>query len=362
MDKQQLKQIIDRCHQRGQRVAVHFCSHVPEEVLTAAGFAVIRLTHLEDVADISPRALPGNLCPVVKECYSICEDPVLEDVDLILTESSCDGKKKMYELITPQEKLWYYQVAQGSDRAYVAPLIRSELGYLIRMLQDRFGAQVTEEGLREAARQANAERESVMELMALQMAEPPAVWGAQLYEAWRTAQANPTCEERTAAYRQQRERLASAEHTVPADAKRILLTGCPLGGVYRKVLQAVEENDGVVVCFENCELAKSSVRHTDTEAEDLVGALAECYRNTACAIMAPNDLRFALLLRLAKEYRVDGILDLTLQTCHAYTVERDKLSRFCRQHDLPYMAVETSAGDSDVGQLKTRIAAFLEML
>ena len=59
---------------------------------------------------------------------------------------------------------------------------------------------------------------------------------------------------------------------------------------------------------------------------------------------------------------MDGILDLTLQTCHAYTVERDKLSRFCRQHDLPYMAVETSAGDSDVGQLKTRIAAFLEML
>lgn len=362
MDKQQLKELIDQCHRRGQRVAVHFCSHVPEEVLAAAGFAVLRLTHLEDVADCSPRALPGNLCPVVKECYSICENPVLEDVDLIVTESSCDGKKKMYELITPQDKLWYYQVAQGSDREYVAPLIRSELSYLMRMLQERFGVQVTEEGLRAAARQANAERESVLELLALQKAEPPAVWGADFYAAWRTAQANPTSEERTAAYRRQRERLAAAERTVPADAKRILLTGCPLGGVYRKVLPAVEENGGVVVCFETCELAKSSVRQTDTEAEDITAALAECYRNTACAIMAPNDLRFDLLLRLAEEYRVDGILDLTLQTCHAYTVERDKLGRFCRRHDLPYMAVETSAGDSDTGQLKTRIAAFLEML
>ncbi len=362
MDKQQLKQTIDRCHQRGQRVAVHFCSHVPEEVLTAAGFAVIRLTHLEDVADISPQALPSNLCPVVKECYSICEDSALQDVDLIITESSCDGKKKMYELITPQEKLWYYQVAQGSDREYVAPLIRSELHYMLRMLRERFGISVSEEQLREAARLANAERESVMELMALQKSEPPAVWGAQLYETWRTAQANPTCKERTAAYRQQRERLASTECTVPADAKRILLTGCPLGGVYHKVLEAVEENDGVVVCFENCELAKSNIRHTDPDAGDIFDALAECYRNTACAIMAPNDLRFNLLLRLAEEYRVDGILDLTLQTCHAYTVERDKLSRFCRAHDIPYMAVETSGSDSDTGQLKTRIAAFIEML
>ena len=54
---------------------------------------------------------------------------------------------------------------------------------------------------------------------------------------------------------------------------------------------------------------------------------------------------------------------MTLQTCHPYTVERDKMIRFCEDSlEIPYMSIETDAGDSDSGQLATRIAAFIEML
>ena len=79
--------------------------------------------------------------------------------------------------------------------------------------------------------------------------------------------------------------------------------------------------------------------------------------------MSPNELRFELLARLVQDYKVDGILDITLQTCHPYTVERDKMTRFCEDSlGIPYMAVETDAGESDKGQLTTRITAFIEML
>ena len=118
-----------------------------------------------------------------------------------------------------------------------------------------------------------------------------------------------------------------------------------------------------MVCFENCEVMKSAVRHFDTETVDVYQALADCYQNTACAIMAPNDLRFELIAGLAETYQADGVLDVTLQTCHPYTVERDKMIRFCEDSlEIPYMSIETDAGDSDSGQLATRIAAFIEML
>ena len=108
---------------------------------------------------------------------------------------------------------------------------------------------------------------------------------------------------------------------------------------------------------------KSAVRHFDTETVDVYQALADCYQNTACAIMAPNDLRFELIAGLAETYQADGVLDVTLQTCHPYTVERDKMIRFCEDSlEIPYMSIETDAGDSDSGQLATRIAAFIEML
>ena len=117
MDKRQMQSAIDAAHAAGKRVAVSFCAHVPEEILEAAGFCWLRVYHVEGVQDISEQALPKNLCPVVKECYSLCEDAALAEADLLLAESSCDGKKKMYELLSRQERLHYYQVPQGKNRA-----------------------------------------------------------------------------------------------------------------------------------------------------------------------------------------------------------------------------------------------------
>lgn len=362
MDKEQLKNMIDACHEAGKPVAISFCSHVPQEILEAAGFCSLRILHTDGVKDASENALPKNLCPVVKECYSLCEDGALAQADLIVAESSCDGKKKMYELLSRQKQLYYYQVPQGEDREYVNPLIRSEIRWMIRMLQQRFGAEVTEDSLRQASETLNAERESVMALMAVQKQTPPAAWGCEIMDVLNENRANPDSTERTKANLAARERLLSRTSPVPADVHRILVTGCPASGVYQKVVGAIERNGGVVVCFENCEVVKSNRRLVDTSAEDMIGAIADCYQDTACAIMAPNDLRFRVIDSLLEEYEVEGIVDLALQPCHAYTVERDKMRRFCAEKQIPYLSVETDFSDADTGQIDTRISAMMEML
>ena len=362
MDKQQLKALISRSHAAGKRVAVSFCAHVPQEILEAAGFCTVRLSHTDGIEDTSGAALPSNLCPLVKEVYSLCEGDALSEADLIIAESSCDGKKKMYELLSRQEQLYYYQIPQGSDRSYVNPLIRSECNWLIKMLQQRFGAAVSEEGLRAASAQYNILRKSVMNLMALQQQMTPAAWGSEIFQILEQSRLLTDPIKQAEANEAMRNQLLDRSSPVPAGARRILLTGCPASGVYRKILGAIEDNGGVVVCFENCEVIKSNCRHINTDAEDILSAIADCYQNTACAIMAPNDLRFELLDQLLTNYNVDGVVDLALQTCHAYTVERDKMRRFCVQKSIPYLPVETSFSDADLGQITTRISAFIEML
>ena len=362
MDKQTVTQVIEECHMSGQKAAVSFCSHVPEEILEAAGFCSIRLLHTEDVEDISTQALPKNLCPVVKRCYSICEDGTLAEADLILAESSCDGKKKMYELLTRQEQLYYYQVPQGEDREYVLPLIRSECRYLMAMIEKRFGVKVTEEELRAACHRINQERQSVMSLLEIQMQMPPAAYGYEILQILEKNRAIADRAARTEANVAARNAFLSRKSPVPSDAKRVLVTGCPISGVYHKVVNAIEQNGGVAVCFENCEAVKSCRRRVDTDSADLIGAIAACYQNTACAIMAPNPLRFALIDELVEQYHVDGIIDLTLQTCHSYSVERDKMRRFCIDREIPYIPVETDFSDADMGQITTRISAFIEIL
>ena len=362
MDKRKLKQMIRDCHSQNRPVAVSFCSHVPQEILEAAGLCSLRILHTDGVEDISGQALPSNLCPLVKECYSLCQGDSLAEVDLIIAETSCDGKKKMYELLTRQEQLYYYQVPQGEDRSYVNPLIRSECSWLIRMLQQRFGAEVTTEKLRTASEAINRERQSVMDLMAVQQKIPPAAWGSEILEALEESRHNLDPMDRAKANEEARSMFLSRNTPVPKSACRILVTGCPASAVYRKVVGAVEQNGGVVVCFENCEVVKSNRRHVDTAAEDIIGAIADCYQDTACAIMAPNQLRFQVLEQLIGDYHVDGVIDLALQTCHAYTVERDKMRRFCMEKNMPYLPVETGFTDADMGQIITRISAFIEML
>lgn len=362
MDKLQLKTIIADCHKIGKKVAVSFCSHVPQEILEAAGFCFLRILHIDGVEDLSGQALPSNLCPLVKEVYSLCEGDALANADLVIAESSCDGKKKMYELLTRQEQLYYYQVPQGEDRNYVSPLIRSECRWLIKMLQQQFAADITDEKLRHASDACNAERQSIMALMALQKQIPPAAWGSEILEILEKNRMVSDVEGHTQANQQDYEVLLHRTSPVPKDARRILVTGCPASGVYRKVVGAIEQNGGVVVCFENCEVVKSCRRKVDTSKDDIIGAIADCYQNTACAIMAPNDLRFAVLDDLLEDYQVEGIIDLALQTCHAYTVERDKMRRFCSRKGIPYLPVETGFSDADTGQIITRVTAFTEML
>lgn len=363
MNKKDLQNIISNCHAEGKKVALSFCSHVPQEILEAAGLYSLRVPYMNDVNDAASEILIRNVCPIVKNVCDICEDSALSEADLILAETSCDGKKKMYELLSNQDRLYFYQVGQGADRDYVRPLIKSEAKFLIREMKKRFDIEVTDDAIREAAKLVNAERESIMNLMAVQKSVPAAAWGGDIFKALETHRALPSIEKRIAANNAFREELLAKESPVKKSAKRILVTGCPMSGVYSKIVEAVEDNGGVIVAFENCEAIKPAIRHFDIENEDIYEAFADCYQKTACAIMSPNEVRFNLIREIVDDYKVDGVLDITLQTCHPYTVEKDKMMRLCEDEiRVPYMTVETDAGDSDSGQLATRISAFIEML
>lgn len=362
MTREELGEQIEKSRRAGRKTAVCFCSHVPLEVLDAAGFTAVRLPQIEECRESYPAILPKNVCPAVRSCCAVCQDPALKDVDLILTESSCDGKKKMYELLENREKQYYYQVPQAVDRAYAGPLILSEIRYMTRMLEKRFGILVTDEKLRQAAALRNEERESVRRFLEIQKSCPPPCRGLALYEELEKNKGIFDLRDRIAANRESRAKLLEHPEDIDDGEMRILVTGCPLGGVYRKVLRAVERNGGAAVCFENCEAVKSASRQVDTEAADIRKALAECYLHTSCAIMAPNTLRLEHLKELTEEYRIDGVIDVTLPVCHAYSVEKYKVQRFMKQLGIPYLAVETGDDHSDEGQLATRIAAFIEML
>ena len=84
--------------------------------------------------------------------------------------------------------------------------------------------------------------------------------------------------------------------------------------------------------------------------------------NIHCACFTPNEERLDDIVRLAKEYRADGVVHYNLQFCHTYATEAAQVEKRLEKEGIPLLRIETDYSDEDTGQLKNRIDAFLEMI
>lgn len=354
----------------GGHIAGTFCTFTPCELMDAAGVHPVSLCGMSpEPIPAAERDLPKNLCPLIKSSYGFAVSdtcPYTYFSDLIVGETTCDGKKKMYELLGKLKDVYVLHLPQGIDREYALEQWTGELYRFRAKLEEKFQVTVTDEALREAARLRNRLRQAQTALMELQKLDPPPFSGLDLYRLLDglgfSFDLHANLEKLTGLATQLKRDYDAGVRPIPAGRKRILITGCPIGGVLEKTVKVVEENGGVVVCFENCSGIKPSRYLVDTEAEDIMTAIARRYLNIGCAVMTPNPQRMELLPQLAEEFKVDGILDIELQTCHPYTVERFEIKRLASRLGIPFLSLDTDYSQSDLGQLTTRIAAFIEML
>lgn len=350
----------------GRRVAGTFCTFTPLEILDAAGMLAVSLCGMS--AETIPAAevdLPRNLCPLIKSSYGFFVSdkcPYTYFSDLIVGETTCDGKKKMYELMARGKELFLLHLPQGVDLPYARDMWRAEVRRLKEYLEERFGAEITDDALRAAARQRNALREARSHLMEVLRADPAPVSGTELYKVLDGLGFDFDLPHAVAHVEELAARLRETKLSAPAGGPRLLVTGCPIGGVYQKVLGAAERAGAQVVCFENCAGIKPARCCVDAEAEDILAAIADAYLTIGCAVMTPNRRRFDMIPALIEEFHADAVLDIALSSCHTYLIEGRSLRELCRSLGVPYMALETDYSQLDAGQIDTRIAAFVESL
>ena len=354
----------------GGHIAGTFCTFTPCELMDAAGVHPVSLCGMSpEPIPAAEKDLPKNLCPLIKSSYGFAVSdtcPYTYFADLIVGETTCDGKKKMYELLGRLKDVYILQLPQGIDREYTLEMWTKELHRFKGVLEEKFQVAITDERLREASELRNQLRRARPALMELQKLDPPPFSGLDLYKLMDglgfSFDLQDNLRKLTTLTAQLQSDYAAGARPVPAGQKRILVTGCPIGGVLEKTVKVVEENGGVVVCFENCGGIKPTRYLVDTQAEDIMAAIAERYLNIGCAVMTPNTKRMETLPQLVEEFNIDGILEIELQTCQPYIVERFEIKKLAQEMGVPFLALDTDYSQSDLGQLTTRIVAFIEML
>ena len=356
--------------ENGGHLVGMFCSYTPLELFDAAGVAVVGLcgTSNEPIAD-AEKVLPKNLCPLIKSSYGFAyteKCPYTYFCDFIVGETTCDGKKKMFELLNDIKETYVLHLPQSQKREYAKEIWYQEIKLLKEKLEEKYGIEITDEKLREAARKRNELRKTQLELYSMQGAVPPAMKASELMAALAQGVFNFGVDAQHASYKAKLESAKAAyeagERPVPESAKRILLTGCPSTGVIQKVGMTIENNGGVIVCLDDCGGERTQKMLVDENADDILRAISDRYLEIHCSVMTTNEGRIENTKAMCEKYKVDGVVEMVLQACHTFNVEANYMQKMCEEEGIPYMKLETDYSTTDSGQIETRLAAFIEML
>ena len=356
--------------EEGARVVGVFCSYVPLELIYAAGAIPVGLcASSEEPIPAAEANLPRNLCPLIKASYGFALTdtcPYFYFSDLVVGETTCDGKKKMFELMNEIKETYVMQLPHSRDESALA-FWRGQVIALKEKLESHFGVIITEEDVWEAIRRKNHERDVMRTYLELGALNPAPIsgyeMGTRLDASSFSFDLEKRCdevEERTAQV------LADWEANYrgkESDRPRLLITGCPNSGVREKIIRTVEELGADVVAFDTCNGVREKLEKVDESNPDPYDALARKYLNINCSVMSPNRGRREYIGEMIDQYAVDGVIEIILQSCHTYDVEAHLIKRFVTQErGLPYLNIETDYSQADKGQINTRLAAFLETI
>jgi benzoyl-CoA reductase/2-hydroxyglutaryl-CoA dehydratase subunit BcrC/BadD/HgdB len=427
--------MIEHCYEyakaekaAGRPVVGIMCEYTPRELIMAAGAVPICLCggSAKTIPD-AEQDLPANLCPLIKSTYGYHlqgSNPFLEMADLVVGETTCDGKKKMYELMAQSRPMHVLHLPHKSGDA-------DALDYWVRELRDfrdflakRFSTEITDDKIRDSVRLLNRERSLRRELAGFMKSDRPPITGRQLLnckssiwampEALRqyelvieALRAKSSVEKTTSPENAQGTRphpnplpkgegtcgdipkgegtcgsaipkqegtcgsgISKGKETCGASiAKkkdtngniRVLMTGVPMVHGAERVIEIVENCGGTVVAMESCTGLKPLLDDVDENAPDPLRALAKKYFHLPCSVMSPNDRRAEVLGNLAADYRPQCIIELIWQACLTYDVESHRIRRYAEEElGLPYLRIETDYSPSDSSRIAVRVEALYE--
>ena len=357
--------------ENGGKVFGTFCVYVPDEIVIAADAIATGLCGGSQfwVPD-GEKVLPTNTCPLIKASVGArlgrtC--PFFRIADMYVGETTCDGKKKAWEILAGDVPVYVMDLPQ-MKRAKDVEKWAEEIKDFKAVVEKETGNEVTAEKLAAAIKTVNGKRKALARLYDFRKNEKLPISGKDCLlisqiafydDPTRFAQmTNRLCDELE-------KRVAEGVSVFAEGTKRILLTGTPLAIPNWKLHNIIETSGGAVVCEEMCTGTRYFERLVDETKETVdeqIQAIAERYMGINCACFTPNAGRIDDIIRLAKEYKVDGVIDVNLKFCSLYDTEGYSVEKALKEAGIPVLGIETDYVDSDAEQLRTRISAFIEML
>jgi bzd-type benzoyl-CoA reductase N subunit len=347
---------------RGGKVVGYFCSYVPEEIITAAGILPFRMRATGSTGtELSDAFFSSTNCSFVRHCMNMGLKGDFSFLDGLICINSCDHVRRIYDnwrrkINTPFLHMISFPRKTGERQV---EWLRGELTLFKEALEKYLGFEITDERLREAIRLHNETRRLQRQLYDLRKRENPPITGAETLATMVASTAMPKLR-----YNQLLRELLQEVSGLPGHcdhSARLMIVGGMLDDP--GYLEVIESQGGLVVTDSLCFGSRVCWADVDEQVGDPMAALAQYHiiDRPACPRMYGEQPRRAAFIRnMIREFKVDGVIGERIVFCDYWSGEHFLLDKQLKAEGIPFLRLDREYQLSGIGQLRTRVQAFLE--
>lgn len=355
-----IKERVMRFNTQGRAVFGWVCTYVPEEIIYAAGLLPIRITGDGSAGKNATAYLYVNTCPFALGCLEQGIGGKYDFLEGFVAANSCDPIRRLFDvwqiyLTTP------FNYIIGVPRKLSAnayDFFRKEVVKFKDRLADFLGASISEDSLRGAIHIYNKSRALLRNLYQMRRVKQPLISASETLQIIRASMVMPRDHfnyflEKVLAEISQRPALSEAR-------ARLLLCGSLVDNPL--FLEMIEDLGGLIVADELC---TGSRYFWDLVAEDsnpLISLADRYLSHSPCARMRPLNHRFDHISNLVQEYKIEGAISQSLKFCDIYGHSKPRLEEKLAELGIPVLDLDLEYDLSGIGQLRTRVQSFLEMI
>ncbi len=348
------------------------CIQVPDELLIALGARGVRLCSGSHAYDqVGSEYMPARSCSLVRSTHGLLHAEEMQDeLDLVVVPATCDQKKKSAEMIADSGYATHIlDLPSRRDTDHARSFWYDSIGELTAKLENVTGNRLSARKLKNALSTVNSARQEFRRLHNLRASVPPVIHGKDVFMIT-AAYSSEGIQEWTQSLRELNNELetkiVAKEFVASEDAPRLLFTGAPPLFPNMKVPLLAEEHGAIIVADEVCSstrLLYDQVSFDEGRLYDMLPAIADRYlKPCTCPCFVPNQERRDRILELVKSFRVDGVVYQAFSGCQLYEMEHRMLGHTLSEVGISMLYIETDYSREDMGQLSTRMEAFLESL
>jgi benzoyl-CoA reductase/2-hydroxyglutaryl-CoA dehydratase subunit BcrC/BadD/HgdB len=228
-------------------------------------------------------------------------------------------------------------------------------------MEEHLGIEITDAELNHAIKLNNQSRQLLRELYELRKSNNPPVTGAETLAITVARTAMPK-NRFNALLKDVLDELKGKEGNTGHRARLMVV-----GGILDdpRYLEVIESQGGLVVTDSTCFGSRDFWVDVREDTEDPLMALAQYYvsdRPSCPRTFGLHEKRADFIKQMIDDFRVDGVILERLTFCDVWGFEQFPIVNDFKRWNVPLLALDREYTLGAVGQLRTRVQAFLETI